>query len=168
MQNNSICVAFLYTATRGRYWVLHSSPQESRSALPSRCLAAVSEVRVNLGQWVNVYPCSFTLYSQLHTSCMHSVPASSWTSVCLSAGGDAANYLPPGVHLCCIYVCVCQNRRAGGQIIWVYGLEQQCWVAEERLDGVLFLRHMDSGRWLIPATLLFLACFFVVTIFADE
>lgn len=99
------------------------------------------------------------------------MPASSRTSACLSAGGDAVNYPPPGVHLCCIYVCVCQNRRAaaGGQIIWVYGLEQQCWVAEERVDGVFFLRHMDSGRWLIPATFLLLSLvFFVVTIFPDE
>lgn len=45
----TICLAFLFSATRGRHWLLHSSPQESRSALQSRCMVAVSEVRVNLG-----------------------------------------------------------------------------------------------------------------------
>lgn len=56
---------------------------------------------------------------------------SSWTSTHLITRGDVVNYLQPGVHLCCVHVCVSQSEAtAGGWIIRVYRLEQQRWGAE--------------------------------------
>lgn len=79
------------------------------------------------------------------------MPASPWMSACLSAGGDAVNYQPPGVHLCCLYMCVCQNRRSDNLGLRIRTAVLSSW----RGTGWCALSQTwNRGRWLILATFL--------------